>query len=42
MQNQLLSLEEHDPRQATVYPEGQQVWLQLLEDCLHVLPAGQS
>jgi len=42
VQNQLLSLVEHDPRQATVYPEGQQVWLQFLEDCLYVLPASGS
>ncbi|HSJ53340.1 MAG TPA: ABC transporter ATP-binding protein [Anaerolineae bacterium] len=42
VQNQLLSLVEHDPRQATVYPEGQEVWLQFLEDCLYVLPASGS
>ena len=42
VQNQILSLVEHDPRQATVYPEGHEVWLQFLEDCLYVLPADGS
>jgi iron(III) transport system ATP-binding protein len=35
---QLLSLVEYDPRHVTVHPEGQQVRLRFLEDCLYVLP----
>lgn len=35
---QLLALVEHDPRHATVHPEGQAVRLRFLEDCLYVLP----
>jgi iron(III) transport system ATP-binding protein len=35
---QLLSLVEYDPRHTTVHPEGQQVRLRFLEDCLYVLP----
>jgi iron(III) transport system ATP-binding protein len=38
---QLLALVEHDPRHATVHPEGQPVRLQILEDCLYVLPRSE-
>ena len=34
----LLAVVEHDPRRVVVHPEGTQVRLQLLEDCLYVLP----
>ncbi|MBM4459919.1 MAG: ABC transporter ATP-binding protein [Chloroflexi bacterium] len=33
-----LSLIERDPRRADIHPEGQEVGLRLLEDCLYVLP----
>ena len=36
---QMLSLTEYDPRHITVHEEGSSVRLQVLEDCLYVLPA---
>lgn len=35
---QLLAVVEHDPRRMALHPEGQQVGLRFLEDCLYVLP----
>ncbi len=35
---QLLSVVERDPRRMTLTPEGQEVGLRFLEDCLYVLP----
>ncbi len=35
---QLLSIVERDPRRMTMTPEGQEVGLRFLEDCLYVLP----
>ncbi len=35
---QLLAVVERDPRRMVLYPEGQQVGLRFLEDCLYVLP----
>jgi iron(III) transport system ATP-binding protein len=36
---QLLTAVDTDPRHTTIYPEGSQVGLSLLADCIHVLPA---
>jgi iron(III) transport system ATP-binding protein len=35
---QVLTAAETDPRHTTIYPEGAQVGVSLLEDCIHVLP----
>ncbi|NOZ27625.1 MAG: ABC transporter ATP-binding protein [Chloroflexi bacterium] len=35
---QLITAVEYDPRQVTIYPEGSQVSVGLLEDCIYVLP----
>jgi iron(III) transport system ATP-binding protein len=35
---QLLALTERDPRRMTLHPEGTEVGLRFLEDCLYVLP----
>jgi iron(III) transport system ATP-binding protein len=36
---QLLTVVDTDPRHVTIYNEGSQVYLSLLADCIHVLPA---
>jgi iron(III) transport system ATP-binding protein len=38
VQDQTLALMETDPRRMTVHPEGTEVGLRLIEDCLYVLP----
>lgn len=35
---QMITAAEYDPRRTTIYPEGTQVGVSLLEDCIHVLP----
>ncbi len=35
---QLLSLVEYDPRRTTIHPEGSQVHVQFMDDCLYVIP----
>jgi ABC-type Fe3+/spermidine/putrescine transport system ATPase subunit len=35
---QTLSIVETDPRHIVIYPQGQEVGLHMLEDCLYILP----
>ncbi len=34
----LITIIEHDPRQMTIYPDGNAVGVDFLEDCIYVLP----
>ncbi len=39
---QQLTITNFDPRHTVIYPKGQQVGVQMLEDCLYILPDSQA